>query len=172
MLRAPFSARFTLFEKGCKAVVSEVDPSLPCLPLNAWCELHGEGLSGRCPRIRVGLLTSPEGKGADSTCSMWTPSSPYSTSSWMTSASLTPPNSDAPDRQPPSARANSSPWPSSLGGRGSPARGTSTAMARPISEQHSLLSQRAFPVQPSRAILCRGHRGDRREAGGDVGGRG
>jgi hypothetical protein len=37
--------------------------------LNAWCELHGEDLSGRCPRIRVGLPTSPEGKGADSTCS-------------------------------------------------------------------------------------------------------
>jgi hypothetical protein len=33
-----------------------------------------------------------------------TPSSPYSTSSWMTSASLTPPNSDAPDRQLPSPR--------------------------------------------------------------------
>jgi hypothetical protein len=38
--------------------------------LNAWCELHGEDLSGRCPRIRVGLPTSPEGKGADSTCSI------------------------------------------------------------------------------------------------------
>ena len=37
--------------------------------LNAWCELHGEDLSGRCPHIRVGLPTSPEGKGADSTCS-------------------------------------------------------------------------------------------------------
>src|SRR5215216_5744085 len=49
-------------------------------PLNAWCELHGEDLSGRYPHIRVGLPTSPEGKGADSTCSMWTPSSPYSTS--------------------------------------------------------------------------------------------
>src|SRR5215203_83130 len=99
-----------------------------------------------------------------------TPSSPYFTSSWMTSASLTPPNSDAPDRQPPSPRANSSPSPSSLGGRGSPAKGTSTATLRPMSEQHSLLSQRAFPVQPSRAIVCRGHRGDRCEAGGDVGG--
>src|SRR5918994_2029094 len=119
-------------------------------PLNAWCELHGEGLSGRCPRIRVGLLTSPEGKGADSTCSMWTPSSPYSTSSWMTSASLTPPNSDAPDRQPPSPRAKSSPWPSSLGGRGSPARGTSTATLKPISEQHSLLSQ----TVPSSTVSC------------------
>src|SRR5215211_1369576 len=120
-----------------------------CL-LNAWCELHGEDLSGRCPQIRVGLPTSPEGKGANSTCSMWTPSSPYSTSSWMTSASLTPPNSDAPDPQPPSVRAKSSPWPSSLGGRGSPARGTSTATLRHISEQHSLLSQ----TVPSSTVSC------------------
>src|SRR5215210_5978537 len=118
--------------------------------LNAWCELHGEDLSGRCPQIRVGLPTSPEGKGAELLCSMWTPSSPYSTSSWMTSASLTPPNSDAPDRQPPSPRAKSSPWPSSLGGRRFPARGTSTAMLRPISEQHSLLSQ----TVPSSTVSC------------------
>src|SRR5215207_9073159 len=31
--------------------------------LNAWCELFGRNLSGRCPQIRVGLLTDPEGKG-------------------------------------------------------------------------------------------------------------
>src|SRR5215207_2003066 len=118
--------------------------------LNAWCELHGEDLSGRCPHIRVGLPTSPEGKGADFTCSMWTPSSPYSTSSWMISASLTPSNSDAPDRQPPSPRAKSSPSPSSPGGRGSPARGTSTATLKPISEQHSLLSR----TVPSSTVSC------------------
>ena len=31
-------------------------------------------------------------------------------------------------------------------------------------------SPREFQVQPSRAILCRGHRADRRESGADVGG--
>src|SRR5215204_4666188 len=34
--------------------------------LNAWCELPAEDLSGRCPPIRVGLPTDPEGKGTDS----------------------------------------------------------------------------------------------------------
>jgi hypothetical protein len=32
------------------------------LSLNAWCELSGEGLSGRCQRFRVGLPPVPEGK--------------------------------------------------------------------------------------------------------------
>ena len=27
--------------------------------LNAWCELSGEDMRGRCPRTRVGLLTNP-----------------------------------------------------------------------------------------------------------------
>ena len=44
-------------------------------PLNAWCEIAGKDLSGRCPFARVGLLTDPEGKGTDSSWSMWTPSS-------------------------------------------------------------------------------------------------
>src|SRR5204862_3665856 len=30
--------------------------------LNAWCELSVRNLRERCPRIRVGLLTDPEGK--------------------------------------------------------------------------------------------------------------
>ena len=35
--------------------------------LNAWCELFGRNLSGRCPQIRVGLpIPIPEGKGTDS----------------------------------------------------------------------------------------------------------
>src|SRR5215204_991227 len=54
--------------------------------LNAWCELSGEDLRGRCPFARVGLLTDPQGKGTDSSWSMWTPSSPYSTLSQTTSA--------------------------------------------------------------------------------------
>src|SRR5215216_7609473 len=33
------------------------------ITLNAWCELFGQNLSGRCPQIRVGLLTNAEGKG-------------------------------------------------------------------------------------------------------------
>ena len=32
---------------------------------NAWCELLVEDLSGRCPPIRVGLPTDPEGKGTE-----------------------------------------------------------------------------------------------------------
>src|SRR5215212_7844531 len=55
--------------------------------LNAWCELFGEDLRGRCPRTRVGLLTNPQGKGTDS-WSMWTPSSPHFTLWSTTSASL------------------------------------------------------------------------------------
>src|SRR5215203_185790 len=54
--------------------------------LNAWCELSGEDLRGRCPFARVGLLTDPQRKGTDSSWSMWTPSSPYSTLSQTTSA--------------------------------------------------------------------------------------
>src|SRR5215210_8849770 len=38
----------------------------PSTSLNAWCELSGEDLRGRCPRSRVGLLPDPEGKGTDS----------------------------------------------------------------------------------------------------------
>src|SRR5215212_10639643 len=54
--------------------------------LNAWCELSDEDLSGRCPRFRVGLPPVPEGKGTDSSCSTWTPSSLYSTLRSTTSA--------------------------------------------------------------------------------------
>jgi hypothetical protein len=54
--------------------------------LNAWCELFAEDLSGRCPPLKVGLLPDPERKGTDSSCSAWTPSSPHSTLSSMTSA--------------------------------------------------------------------------------------
>ena len=38
--------------------------------LNAWCELSIEGLNGRCPQTKVGLLTDPEGKGTDSSWSI------------------------------------------------------------------------------------------------------
>src|SRR5215203_6675792 len=47
--------------------------------LNAWCELSGEYLRGRCPFARVGLPPDPEGKGTDSLCLTWTPSSPHFT---------------------------------------------------------------------------------------------
>ena len=47
--------------------------------LNAWCELSGRKLSGRCPRFRVGLLPDPEGKGTGLSWSTWTPSSPHFT---------------------------------------------------------------------------------------------
>src|SRR5215204_6583560 len=71
--------------------------------LNAWCELSGEDLRGRCPFARVGLLTDPQGKGTDSSWSMWTPSSPYSTLSQTTSA--TPIRQKrGPARSPPSER--------------------------------------------------------------------
>ena len=43
------------------------------------------GARNRCPQTRVGLLPDPEGKGTDSSCSMWTPSSPHSTS-WSTTS--------------------------------------------------------------------------------------
>src|SRR5215207_8303261 len=70
--------------------------------LNAWCELFVRDLSGRCPRIRVGLpIPIPEGKGTDSSCSMWTPSSPYSTSWSTTSASPAHKRNDTPDRMHP-----------------------------------------------------------------------
>src|SRR5215208_54432 len=110
-------------------------------PFNAWCELSLEDLSGRCPRTRVGLLTNPEGKGTDSSWLTWTPSSPHFTS-WSTIfASLIEPYEADPVLMPPSVVVRSSPSLSSLGGRGSPAKGTSTATPRHICEQHSLLSQ-------------------------------
>src|SRR5215213_7972192 len=56
-------------------------------PLNAWCELPAEDLSGRCPQTRVGLPTDPEGKGTELLCSIWTPSSPHLTLRSMSSAS-------------------------------------------------------------------------------------
>src|SRR5215217_6635052 len=71
------------------------------LALNAWCELFGRELSGRCPRIRVGLpIPIPEGKGTDS-WSMWTPSSPYSTSWSTTSASPVRKRNSTPDQMHP-----------------------------------------------------------------------
>src|SRR5215207_8635843 len=76
---------------------------------NAWCELSFEDLRGRCPRTRVGLLTNPEGKGADSSCLTWTPSSLHFTS-WSTIfASLIEPYGADPVLMPPSVVARSSP---------------------------------------------------------------
>src|SRR5215203_4232590 len=119
-------------------------------PLNAWCELSLEDLSGRCPRTRVGLLTNPEGKGTDSSWLTWTPSSPHFTS-WSTIfASLIEPYEADPVLMPPSVVVRSSPSLSSLGGRGSPARGTSTATPRHICEQHSL----PFQTVPSSTGSC------------------
>jgi predicted ATPase len=72
------------------------------LSLKAWCELFGRKLSGRCPRIRVGLpIPIPEGKGTDSSWSMWTPSSPYSTSWSTTSASPVRKRNNTPDQMHP-----------------------------------------------------------------------
>jgi hypothetical protein len=72
------------------------------LALNAWCELLERELSGRCPRIRVGLpIPIPEGKGTDSSWSMWTPSSPYSTSWSTTSASPVRKRNSTPDQMRP-----------------------------------------------------------------------
>src|SRR5215204_1720464 len=119
-------------------------------PLNAWCELSLEDLSGRCPRTRVGLLTNPEGKGTDSSWLTWTPSSPHFTS-WSTIfASLIEPYEADPVLMPPSVVVRSSPSLSSLGGRGSPAKGTSTATPRHICEQHSL----PFQTVPSSTGSC------------------
>src|SRR5918994_5689816 len=98
--------------------------------LNAWCELPVGNLSGRCPPSRVGLLPDPQGKGTDSSCSTWTPSSPHSTLRWTTSATLNRQKS-GPAPNPPSPKARSSPWPSSPGGPALPASGTSTATPRP-----------------------------------------
>src|SRR5215203_155140 len=118
--------------------------------LNAWCELSLEDLSGRCPRTRVGLLTNPEGKGTDSSWLTWTPSSPHFTS-WSTIfASLIEPYEADPVLMPPSVVVRSSPSLSSLGGRGSPAKGTSTATPRHICEQHSL----PFQTVPSSTGSC------------------
>jgi hypothetical protein len=63
---APYLPLFTnlverLSEKGTSNA-----PIVDLAGLNAWCELHGEDLSGRCPRSRVSLPPDPEGKGADS----------------------------------------------------------------------------------------------------------
>jgi hypothetical protein len=77
----------------------DAEPLL-CVPrfLNAWCELTVEDLSGRCPQTRVGLPnTDPEGKGTDSSCSTWTPSSPHFTSWWTTSATPARKKSGFPD---------------------------------------------------------------------------
>src|SRR5215203_2117908 len=157
-LHLPMVAGIIFVALGVKQTLSHVGDPLGTVPavalcggvalyllghnaLNAWCELSVEELSGRCPRSRVGLLPDPTGKGTDSSCSTWTPSSPYSTLWSTTSASLRLPNSDALDHQPPSARARSSPSPSSPAGRDSLAKGTSTAMPRPICEERSLPSR-------------------------------
>src|SRR5215210_7723928 len=80
-------------------------------PLNAWCEFWVEDLSGRCPHSRVSLPPDPEGKGADSSCLTWTPSSPHFTSSQTTSA--TPDHQEeGPVPKPPSPRARCLAWPS------------------------------------------------------------
>src|SRR5215208_2209980 len=113
--------------------------------LNAWCELSIEDLRGRCPRTRVGLLTNPEGKGTDCSCSTWTPSSPHFTSSSMNFATLIKPNGADPVLMPLSVVARSSPSLSSAGGLDSPAKGTSIATPRHILEEHS----RPGPTVPS-----------------------
>src|SRR5829696_4773079 len=110
--------------------------SLPTL-LDAWCELSIEDLRGRCPRTRVGLLTNPEGKGTDCSCSTWTPSSPHFTSSSMNFATLIKPNGADPVLMPLSVVARSSPSLSSAGGLDSPAKRTSIATPRHIFEEHS-----------------------------------
>jgi hypothetical protein len=48
----------------CPTTLRYVMVSAPC-PLNAWCELPVENLSGRCSQTRVGLLPDPEGKGTE-----------------------------------------------------------------------------------------------------------
>src|ERR687896_2506895 len=79
-------------------VTAETKRFLGALPFNAWCEFVGRKLSGRCPRIRVGLpIPIPEGKGTDSSWSVWTPSSPYSTSWSTTSASPVRKRNSTPD---------------------------------------------------------------------------
>src|SRR5215218_2259217 len=97
--------------------------------LNAWCELFVEDLSGRCPHLRVSLPPDPKGKGTDSSCLTWTPSSPHFTLRSTTFASPVR-RKRSPVPKPPSVQVRSSPSPSSPGGRDSPARGTSTAMPR------------------------------------------
>ncbi len=79
---------------GSVQILSPTHPpkALQKFPLNVWCELHGKDLSGRCPRHRVGLPPDPTGKGTDSSCSTWTPSSPHFMSWLMTSSSLSKPN--------------------------------------------------------------------------------
>ena len=105
--------------------------------LNAWCEFWVEDLSGRCPHSRVSLPPDPEGKGADSSCLTWTPSSPHFTSSQTTSAT---PNrqEEGPLPKPPSPRARCLPWQSLPVGAVSTARGTSTATPTPSCGMHSL----------------------------------
>jgi hypothetical protein len=120
--------------------------------LNAWCELPVQNLSGRCPHSRVGLPPNPQGKGTDPSCSMWTPSSLHSTLWWTTSASPTL-QKGSQDHTHVSVRARSSPSPCSPAGRGSPARGTSTATPRPTSQMPSPL----FPSVPSSIGWCAPH---------------
>src|SRR5215217_7132950 len=103
------------------AVSCDLTPR-PAPLLNAWCELHGEDLSGRCPRSRVGLPPDPEGKGADSSWLTWTPSSPHFTL-WSTTFASPARRKENPVPKPPSPQeVRSSPSPSSPGGPGSPAR--------------------------------------------------
>ncbi|MGF1470283.1 MAG: hypothetical protein ACFB50_00900, partial [Rubrobacteraceae bacterium] len=64
---------------GMRLAAPVLNPILFAVILNVWCELSVRDLSGRCPRSKVGLLTDPEGKGTDSSCSTWTPSSPHFT---------------------------------------------------------------------------------------------
>src|SRR5215217_8909016 len=106
------------------------------LRLTPWCELGAEDLSGRCSRLRLSLPPHPLGKGTDS-CLTWTPFSPHSTSSSMTFASPTVPNSDGPVPRPPFPQARSSPFLSSPDGRDSPASETSTATPTAICEVRS-----------------------------------
>jgi hypothetical protein len=117
-------------------------------------------LSGRCPRSKVGLLPDPPGKGTDSSCSTWTPSSPHFTSRSTTFASPAR-RKVSPVPKPPSAQVKSSPSPSLRVGAASTARGTSTATPTPSCGMPSLLCARPLAVQPLGALLCPAHRGFR-----------
>jgi len=67
-----FKVPFLLGNIPCKNVpMRTMEPALSVARcLNAWCELLGESLSGRCPPFRVGLLPDPQGKGTDSSWSI------------------------------------------------------------------------------------------------------
>lgn len=93
-------------------------------------------LRGRCPRHIVRLPTIRIGTGADSTSSTWKPSSPHSTS-WLMISSSPAHQNTGPFDKPTSARARSSPSPSSADGRDSPESEISTVTLAINSEKRS-----------------------------------